>query len=196
MIEEKVENISLNKQAWSRYFARVLDIFLGTIIVLFMFEIFFIAVSLIFGYYANPLEQAPDIIFRIIEMLGMAIYFFIEAYIISKYGTTPAKKLFGISLSNKNGERLDYKTSLGRGFTLWFKGLALGLPIISFITLAFAYSNFTQDGQTSWDRDYEVTVYHKPISTTRFIIGTTLWLLLIVLTINLHQRTLLSLLKY
>ena len=186
MIEEKVENISLTKQAWTRYLARVIDIFLGTVIVLFILGVMFIAGSLIFKYSTYYLEQATDLTFRIIEMIGMVIYFFIEAAIISKYGTTPAKKLFGISLSNENGEKLDYKTALGRGFTLWFRGLGLGLPIISFITLAVAYSNYTQDGQTTWDKDFNVVVSYKIISPIRFIIGVTVFISIFVLLFLMH----------
>ena len=179
--------MSLTKQAWIRYFARVIDIFLGTVIVLFILGVMFITGSLIFkGTSTYYLEQATDLTFRIIEMIGMVIYFFIEAAIISKYGTTPAKKLFGISLSNENGEKLDYKTALGRGFTLWFRGLGLGLPIISFITLAITYSNYTQDGQTTWDKNFNTVVSYKIISPIRFIVGITIFISIFVLLFLMH----------
>jgi len=180
MEQKKIENSSLNKQAWLRYFARTIDMLIGTLFIGLIFGIAFGIITSILGYSQNFLLEIPDLILTIFLI---AIYFFIEASIISKFGTTPAKKLFGITLFDSSGEKLDYKTSLQRGFILWFKGLALSIPLISLITLGIAYNTYTDEGKTSWDKTLNVIVLHQKISTIRFIIGIIIWLIAFALNI-------------
>lgn len=163
----EIENFTLNKKAWLRYFARIIDMAIG------LFTIGII-VGLIIGIFLyifdaiQLLDQISELIFIVISIL---IYFFIEAKIISKYATTPAKKLLGISIVGVNGEKLDYKTSLNRSLTLWLKGLGLMIPIVSLIALIMSYNGYVEQGTTPWDKDNGAVVQYEPIGTIRFAIG-------------------------
>jgi len=177
---KEIESSEFNKQAWFRYFARTIDIGIGATIVSLIFGFIIAIISLLLGY---PPNEPSGMFFNILVFFSVAIYFFIEAGIISKFGTTPAKKLFGITLTGLNGEKLNYKISLQRGFLLWFKGMGLSLPIISFITMAVSYANFTNEGKTSWDRTFDVVVTYKQISNIRLVMGITIWLIIFILNI-------------
>ena len=180
MDQKKIENESLNKQVWLRYFARTIDMTIGILFIGVISGIVFEIIISILGYSQNFLLEIPELILIIFLI---TIYFFIEASIISKFGTTPAKKLFGIKICDSNGEKLDYKISLQRGFILWFKGLAFSIPLISLITLAIAYNTYKDEGKTSWDETLNVIVSYQKISTIRFVIGIIIWIITFALNI-------------
>ncbi|UFH59466.1 RDD family protein [Sulfurovum mangrovi] len=174
---------SLNKEAWLRYFARVIDITIGTLIVGSLVGVIIGIFFVILGVDMHILSVIPEYISMIFVMM---IYFFIEANIISSFGTTPGKKLLGITVFRNNGEYLDYKRSLKRTFTLWFKGLALSLPIISLITLIMAYNRYTDHGITSWDEAYDVKVSCQPIGTLRLGAGIAVWIVAIIINLSVY----------
>lgn len=163
----QIENFTLNKKAWLRYLARIIDMAIGL-------SVTGIIMGMILGIFLYIFEvlqlfdQIPELIFIGISIL---IYFFIEAKVISKYATTPAKKLLGISIVGVNGEKLDYKTSLKRNLTLWFKGLGFTIPVVSLIALIMSYNGYVEQGTTPWDKDNDVVVHYEQIGTTRFVIG-------------------------
>ncbi len=169
------DEISLNKKAWSRYFARIIDMTVGITIIGII-----VGISLnILNFYGSAIH-IPDILMTVLLSI---IYLLIEPIMISKFGTTPSKKLFGISIISSNNEYLNYSISMQRGFFMWAKGLAFTIPIISLIALSITYSNFTNEGVTSWDKSCDAKVIHKKISKFRFIIGIILWILTVVFNI-------------
>jgi len=66
--------------------------------------------------------------------LGLAIPFvwlFLEALLLSTWGTTPGKWLFKTWVADAMGNRLSFMDALSRSFSVWFMGLGFGLPIVS-----------------------------------------------------------------
>ncbi|MDM5272301.1 RDD family protein [Sulfurovum sp. zt1-1] len=183
MEESNVSSSSLNKEAWLRYFARVIDITIGTMIVGVVIGIIIGIFFVIFGVDIQILSEIPEYISMLFVMI---IYFLIEANVISSFGTTPGKKLLGISVHHNNGDYLDYMTSLKRTFTLWFKGLALSLPLISLITLIVAYNRYTDHGITSWDEEYNVNVAYQPIGTMRLGAGIVVWIVAVMINLSAY----------
>lgn len=177
-MEQLETGYTANKEAWLRYFARIIDMTVGTSILGLLVGLVLGLFLAIFGVSSDIFLEIPEFAFMFLVLI---IYLFLEANIISSFGTTPGKKLFGISISDSNGEDLDYTTSVQRNFTLWMKGLAFSIPFISLITLAFAHSNYTATGITSWDKQYNIVVTFKPISDLRFVLGVLLWIAMMVL---------------
>ncbi|EFK97538.1 RDD domain containing protein [sediment metagenome] len=172
------EDYTLNKKAWLRYLARISDMFftliLSVSVVGFLLMIFTLIFGIILKLFSNPVFPW-DILSSLpvfVQIIFMTIlYLFIEAKIISQYGTTPFKKLLGISIVDINGKKLDYKTSLKRNLTLWFKGLGFTIPIISLIALIMSYNGYVEQGTTPWDEDNRAVVLFEPISNIRLAIG-------------------------
>ena len=159
----------------------MIDMTIGTLVIGFIVGFILGIFLAVMGISAQALDNIPQIILIISITI---IYFFIEANVISSFGTTPGKKLFGIRVSDENGEDLDYLTSVKRSFVLWFQGLALSIPLISLITLIISYNRYTAQGITSWDETYHVKISYQPISTIRMVLGVLLWI--ITFAINLY----------
>jgi RDD family len=104
---------------------------------------------------------------------------------LSSWGTTPGKALSKIQLRCQNGSKLSYSQALNRSFLVAVKGLGLGLPLISLVTLVNSYNDLTKNGKTSWDRDGNFSVSHQIIGLIRGLILISILLLYFVLiTLN------------
>jgi uncharacterized RDD family membrane protein YckC len=139
---------------WVRYFARACDIW-----------IFAIVVGLVLGM-AGLAEGVPEWAF------GMVIPFlwlFVEAGLLSSWGTTPGKCLLGTWVADKMGNRLSYGEALSRSFSVWFMGLGFGLPVVSLVTLISSFVKLRRDGITAWDRDGQCAVIHERIGVGRVV---------------------------
>lgn len=152
----------LKPRPWARYFARSIDIFIGAIAVVYVWN------------YINA-DSYNAILGNINEyVFGAVLYgiwLFVEALIISLTATTPGKWLFNIYVLDKYGNRVDYKTSLKRSFLVFYRGLGLGIPLISLFTLTKAYGKLTTNVFTSWDIDCGTVAISKKITTPQIIVS-------------------------
>jgi uncharacterized RDD family membrane protein YckC len=133
---------------WTRYFARLIDIVIGGF-----------ALGVVLGL-AGPalLEAMPSIVLGIFALF---LWCFIEAVLLSTWGTTPGKALLGVTLRTAQGGKLDFGTALSRAFKVWVFGLGLGIPIVSLITVVKAYNRLKKLGETSWDAEGRFQVIHR-----------------------------------
>jgi len=141
---------------WVRYWARVFDIFL-----------FALPAGLIVGVVApDAFEEQPggD------QLLGIVMLFawtFVEAFLISSFGTTPGKWLFNTRVVGPGLRPISYSAALKRSLKVWWRGLGTGFPLVSLFTLAIAHGRLTRCGETSWDRDMGFAVEHARIGFAR-----------------------------
>jgi len=152
---------------WVRYWARYLDVMIFS----FIFGIF-LAI-----FIPSILEKSNIVL----TMLSLFAWIFVESMLLSSWGTTPGKWLLRISLKDVNGNKPTFSSALNRSFTVWFKGLGFGIPIVNLITLIISYNHLTQNGITSWDKDGHFTVAHKKIGIIRTIIAVIIFILSIFL---------------
>ena len=141
---------------WVRFWARHVDIVLIQVLV-----------GIIFGLIAPALVQGKDLLF------GFAILFawvFIEAYLLSTWGTTPGKWLLRTTLRDSNSEKLLFSNAIGRSLSVWGNGLACGFPIINLIFLARAHKKLTKEGITKWDSECRTVIKHNRIGPVRVIV--------------------------
>ena len=140
---------------WVRYGARMFDMYLFSIPAVFI-------LSAIFPSILNM----PEIVFG---MLLTFIWVFVEASLLFTLGTTPGKSLFKITLRSSAEEKLSFSSAFNRSFTVWWKGLGLGFPIASLITLIIAHRTLSREGITSWDREGKFKITHSRIGSLRVI---------------------------
>jgi len=166
-VVEDYNNELSNEQVrpWIRFWARMIDYNLFTII---------LAIIVLIVY--PPAYEMPDLVFG---MITLFIYTFIEAAMLSSWGTTPGKAFFKIRLRNKDDSKLSYNDALYRSWQVVFKGLGLGLPIISLITLINAFFRLKNEKITSWDKEGEYVVSHQTIGLLRVIIPITILIFII-----------------
>ena len=144
---------------WVRYWARMFDIYLACIVA-----------GLTIGI-LNPdafNEKSSDQLFGLVVIFA---WVFIEALFLSTAGNTPGKWLFKTRIVPPSGAKLDYSAALSRSFKVWWRGLGIGFPLASLITLIVAHGNLTKNGTTSWDRDDGFAVVHERIGPLRVLVA-------------------------
>lgn len=144
-------------KAWVRFFARYIDIFLFTIILAAFFEITEISIS-----------HIPEIIFGLIIVF---LWVFFESLLLSTLGATFGKWLLKISLRDKSGQKLTFKTALNRSFHVWFYGMGIGLPFISLFTMIFAHGSLRKNGVTVWDKRCNTVISHQKMGVVRILVA-------------------------
>lgn len=142
---------------WVRYWSRMLDVML-----------FSLPLGAVLGFLWPDVVAssgpASDWVLGFIIFLAWA---FVEPLCLSVFGTTPGKTLFRITLRLRNGQRIDYSTALARSLKVWLRGMGMGLPLVSLVTLIIAHGRLKRGGSTSWDADGGFEVVHRPVGIGR-----------------------------
>ena len=164
---------------WVRFLARMTDYYIFSMLVSLL-------ISLLFPDFMERMSEmlaqqmsvqdseavgVQSILFVVIVRIVVTfIWVFIEAYTISKYGTTFGKNLLGTRVLDKDGELLPYDRSLKRSYGVWLKGMGAGFILISWVTMLFGYQMLKRDGVNSWDKDADSKIVHSYFSTRRLFI--------------------------
>lgn len=123
---------------WRRYWARGLD-----------FSLYNTLVSLALRDFQNRVLFVP-----ILTLLAMLV---IEPILLQLFGTTFGKAVFGIRITDREGNRLDYDTGVERTWTVMWEGEALRIPLIC---QYFQYKSLylaEQEIPLSWEGESELT---------------------------------------
>jgi len=144
------------KRPWVRWFARTIDVFGSQ---------FLFGLVLALTYPASL--DLPD---WVLVLAFLFAWVFVEAMFLASFGTTPGKWLLKTKVSGQDGEPPDFPKALRRSFGVWWRGLGLGLPVISLITQVAAYSKLKKEGITPWDRACGLVVSHKRIGFPRALL--------------------------
>jgi uncharacterized RDD family membrane protein YckC len=164
---------------WRRFFARMIDMY---IFVLIFFLFLGIVFPELFATTQTPTTtRENDYLY---SLFGTAAYTVYEAICLNVFGITFGKFLYGIQIKAKEDDGIAFSIALKRALAVWFRGLGLGIPFVTLITLFVAYRTLLKDRQTSWDRDFSCRIFHREFSVLRwFVIGITWFLLLSVYAI-------------
>lgn len=174
IIEKKGE--AQKVRPWVRLFARLIDywiwinilnIIAPSVAIFIVYWILINIVSILVPSVLDVSNIAFDIIFI---MLALFIWVFMEASLLSTWGTTLGKWFFKTKITDSLDKKLTFSKALDRSFSVWWKGLAAGLPIIYLITLSNAYKKLTKEGIATWDREVGCAVSHKKIGAPRVLL--------------------------
>lgn len=150
---------------WPRFFARIFDVSWEVLIVSF-------ALSAVLGRYSARFlewinEPGADLLFGILS-LPIALLF--DAFLYRAAGNTPGKALLGLTVTTLDGRPLSFVEYLGRNFSMWASGLALGFPLINLFTMATQSRRLSKGQQASYDEPTGFRVRAKPSRLTGKII--------------------------
>ena len=142
------------KRAWLRWVARALD------------EMFWFAFIWSLGL-ATGWLGLWDFVFRHpILLLGPpALWIPLEAFLLSRWGTTPGKWLLGMSVADALGTPLAFTAALKRSALVLLTGNGLGLPfmlLLPMLQAAMSWVLYRRSGTTLWDRAASSQVLHSP----------------------------------
>lgn len=164
---------------WRRLFARTVDICTGGFLLFFL---------LIFALSATMPEQAAGFAKAIENPIIASVVLYLiwlpaEAALLSRFGTTPAKWLFGIRVEHPGGDLLFFSEAMNRSFQVFVQGVGLGIPFIALFTQLFAYRRLTKTGTTLWDTAISAVVLHKKWGVLRALVCTaTVFVVLILMS--------------
>ena len=130
---------------WVRYWARMIDYSLFTLVLGFLFD-----------YFYQGLRPIPP-------FGGFFILFFwifVETVLVALWGTTPGKWILKIQVRDQKYQRLTFSNALNRSFSVWWRGVGAGIPVISLITMIVAGIKLSNNGETSWDSGKKYRICH------------------------------------
>jgi len=145
---------------WRRFFARSMDTTIGgTFLYIYAYLPYF-------GYSELTANEITVGFLMLLMLLPL------EASLISTFGTTPFKWVFGIRILNKNGKKLNYFRSFLRVIGVYIVGLGLGIKILMLITQLVAYKKLSKTGTTWWDDFSGSKVEHTEFGIARYTLCT------------------------
>lgn len=153
---------------WRRLFARTVDICTAG------FALFLL---LIFAISATMPEQAAGFAKAVENPIIASVVLYLiwlpaETLLLSSFGTTPAKWLFGIRVAHSGGNLLSFAEAMNRSFLVFVQGVGFGIPFVALFTQLFAYRRLTKTGTTLWDTSANAVVHHKRWGVFRALVCT------------------------
>jgi uncharacterized RDD family membrane protein YckC len=138
---------------WPRYWARSLDLTLWIMLCAFLLGIF--APQLLDAAPADERvqEQLLGLILLPFALAGDALTYLL-------FGNTPGKWAAGLRVRDVADQKLKPLRYLARNSRVYLHGLALGLGLISIVTLIHQYRRVRSGALSSWDERLESRVQH------------------------------------
>lgn len=160
---EEVREFSDGVHPWRRYFARMIDWTVISIIT-FLLLLWFVTsfrMSL----------SSPILVFYIAFLI---VGIFAEAALLATIGTTLGKALLGIRIRPK----MSFSTALYRSWLVLTQGLWLNIPVLAFIGCYFGYKRLTLTGKTAWDQELGLDITHSVLRWWRWVGIVLIWFVL------------------
>lgn len=105
---------------------------------------------------------------------GFLLWAFIEANLLSLFGTTPGKWLFSIQLTNPGGKKPDLLDTFKRSIHVWWRGLGAGCVIVMPFTLIDCVVSIIRNHSIHWDRNRRILLSHHSRKNMRVILAMTI----------------------
>jgi uncharacterized RDD family membrane protein YckC len=167
---EAGEEFVSDATAWSRYWSRLLDLtiwmgFCGFLLG-FLFPTIFLKLLEITG--------GNDLLVGVILLPAVIL---IDALCLAAFGQTIGRAIASIRVIKISGERLTLSDAVNRNLQVYVKGLGLGIPLVSLVTLLNAHGKVNAGQETSWDESVETRVVAESASLARTILTALLYIL-------------------
>lgn len=138
------------REPWRRYFARTLDLSLA--------ELLCVAVGA--AVFRINFARFTKLESWLLGLLVWAVLLPIEAFALSRFGTTVGKRVLGLRVEHCDGRRLTYGEALWRTLAVFLYGCGCCIPIVSVWRNWKSYKA-VQDEGAMWDEDVTLTFEDK-----------------------------------
>ena len=156
--------------AWSRFFARQIDLLVfGTVAAVVLYAIF---------PGLSHAEILDNTLVSSIVFIPPALI--IDAVVLAALGSTLGKLIFGIRVRQIDASKLNFRDALRRNLTLWVSGLAFGIPLVSLITLWKSYREVVNGRRCSWDENPVLVVSQAGVGYLRKSFGIAAFFALVI----------------
>ena len=171
----------LDRHPWRRYWAKMVDLVLVAM-PLFM-GVIFVLTLVAPAVSAGILKALDNQIFAGIMLL--LVYILADTVLLSTFGTTPARAIFGIRLSLAGGGKLSFMQAFQRSAMVSFFGMGLGIGIVAIFTQYFSYKRLNETGKTRWDEELGCEVRHTEWGVGRAALAIAATVVAILVTVAL-----------
>lgn len=145
---------------WPRFFARIFDLWWEVLIVAF-------ALAKI-GLYSEFVKSSKDTESAMLfGLICLPVALALDASVYGLFENTPGKAWQGLKVSTIDCKALSFIQYLARNFSIWAKGLALGIPLFNLFTMHDQYNRLGKGRQTNYDEPLEYIVYMQPTGAMR-----------------------------
>ncbi len=128
------------RHPWRRYWAKMTDVILFSIVFIFVGAAFFP------GLFET---EGMDFLLGILVLAAFAVW---DSVILWAFETSPGRKLMKAELFSTDQTPLTLERLLARNGRVYLNGLGVGFPLVSLFTLANGHKKVSQGKLTSWDR--------------------------------------------
>ena len=128
---------------WRRYFARILDLSFGNLIL-------WAVLSLVFRVNMGNVGKFVDWLLTFVEW---GIWLPLEGLLLSRWGTTPGKWIMGIRVEHEDGRKLTFGEAVDRTWQVFVKGMGANIPIYNIYRLWKSYkaARDGDDDELEWE---------------------------------------------
>ena len=130
---------------WRRYWARRLDLFLYTLLIVGVLTL---------GFHVN-LAKSGRLLSLISTYLALGVMLVVEPLLLRLFGTTPGKALLGLRVTYQDGTHLSYVDAQARTWDVISRGMGWNLPIYSLYRLWKCYRAQSDGEEMAWDWEGE-----------------------------------------
>ncbi len=163
---------------WRRYLARMLDIFIYSIIWW---------AFLAFVFHSN-IATRSNIENLLHSFIVLTIMLFVEPLWLHLFGTTPGKAIFGLRIENPDGSNISYSEGLQRTWGVIGYGMGYNLPVYSTIRIWKSYKLCSDNEIQPWDEHISYTIKDTKKYRSVLYIGACVALCAVLITIFFAQQ--------
>ena len=150
--ELAADHIPRVQAPWRRFFARSLD--------LSLYSTVWGLILLAFGVSIQNQGLGRNLLDLVVCMVAM---FLLEPVFLSRFGTTPGKAIWGLSVTNPDGGRLTYHEAYQRTVLVLIKGMGLGIPFYTWVRNYKSYAACTEGKELDWEEDSLLVLKDKKV---------------------------------
>ncbi|MBK8285839.1 MAG: RDD family protein [Ahniella sp.] len=145
-----------------RFGARMIDLLL---VMPILTALAVVLVRLYLGGASVETDSPPEA--YALTWLGLLLSVPAEALMLAVFGATPGKFLFALTVQTNTGGNPGLVTAIGRQVSVVGRGLALGIPVISLITVLTAGVQTLNNKIAPWDQARQLRVTAEPFQGFR-----------------------------
>ena len=137
---------------WQRYWARTFDVGLT-------YGIAWAVLAL--AFHVSAVNTNTALLRVILCVLGWALELVLEPLLLCTWGTTPGKRLLGLELRNKRGEKLRFSEGLKRTWGVLCTGYGFEIPCYSWYRMYRCYKECRENKPLDYDYEEDFLYYSR-----------------------------------
>ena len=138
---------------WKRYFARLIDSWIYSLI---------LNAFLCLVWHNNSAEFHLGMsVFT--WLAGMGLMILLEPAMLSSAGTTPGKFIFGLSVTGQDGSPLTWSEAWSRTWLVLHRGFGFYIPVYHLIRLYSSYKSCVKEEYLEWEENTVLILKKRPI---------------------------------